>query len=296
MNSRYSKKITLTVLCIILLMLCACDKKDKNENSKNVKNENSIYIYYPNEDEVVRDGEVYQIKQPDSIGASIEEVMSVLAPKLNQDVMTYHTYMLGEDNDVELEFLQNGEIDKHYFMLAKAAITSTLFQIKEIRCINVSLTDSVGEVVYDEMFTRESFFFYDSTVEELQQRDIDLYCKSEDGANLNKIPITITLESYTRIEQQVISALVNAGSIPANTTVENATIDSGVCYLELSEGFAENVEGVNADVVVYSVVNSIVAAAKVDAVKIIVNGEADTMYRGIIDLSEPLGFNVEIVK
>lgn len=296
MNNRLNKKIVVMMICILTLFMTACGLNNKNANINNTKKENAIYIYYPGEDEVVCDSEVYQLKQPDSLVSSIEEIMTILAPKINQDSITYHTYMLSEDNDVELEFVQNNDVDSHYLLLVKAAVTSTLFQLKDINCIQVSINDSIGEIVYEEQFGRDSFFFYDSTVEDLLNRDIDLYCKSEDGAVLNKTMVSINLDSYTRIEEQIISLLAETGSIPMGTTVENATIDSGVCYLELSKGFSDAVEGTKNEVVVYSVVNSIIAATKVDLVKIIVNGETDAMYRGTVDLSEPLGFNGEIVQ
>lgn len=296
MNKRLFKIISFLFVMLLSLILSACNKDNNNSaNDTLAKKENSIFIFYPDNFEVVLDEAVYQLKQPDSLVASIEEIMSVLSPKLDSNVVAYHTYMLGENNDVTLEFTQNGEIANDYLLLTKAAVTSTLFQLKDINTISIQLTDLAGNILFDEAFDRNSFFYYDSNVEELSGRQVQLYCCTEDGAGIKSVNTTIYIDSHIKIEEQIISELVSRNAIPKNTTVTSAVIDSGVCYLELSRGFNDSLQNVKNDVVIYSVVNSIISATGVDMVKITVSGEQQSTYRGTVDISQPLRFNRNII-
>ena len=66
------------------------------------------------------------------------------------------------------------------------------------------------------------------------------------------------------------------------------TSEEGICYVNLDEAFLENIYGVKPEVVVYSLVNSIIDGSEADQVQISVNGESQIMYMDTVDLSKPL--------
>ena len=90
--------------------------------------------------------------------------------------------------------------------------------------------------------------------------------------------------------------LAEIEAIPVGTKVNSANIISGICYIDLSKEFEENVLDTKSDLVVYSVVNSITNINGIDKIMITVEGQVLDNYRGSIDLSEPLSFNKEILK
>ena len=113
-----------------------------------------IYIYHPDGYKVVVEDERYQLKQPDSTSASIEELMSAMA-----------TYMIDSDNVVTLEFKMIGEYDNDYVLLAKAGLIRTLYQLVDISNIKIILYSEEDEVISEEELSRDSIYYYDEDSE-----------------------------------------------------------------------------------------------------------------------------------
>lgn len=145
----------------MMALLSACGKIGESEDTgTEVLGENMISIYYPENTQILKDKEPYQIKQPDSITVSVEEIMAAMSGKLEQEKIQYHTYMIDADNNVTLEFTLTGEYDKEYFLLARAAVTKTLFQLEDIKNIIIILDDDNGQALLNESYGRDSFYYY----------------------------------------------------------------------------------------------------------------------------------------
>lgn len=144
-----------------MALFTACGKTGEPEVAGTEElGENMISIYYPENTQILKDKEPYQIKQPDSITVSVEEIMAAMSGKLEQEKIQYHTYMIDADNNVTLEFTLTGEYDKEYFLLARAAVTKTLFQLEEIKSVIIILDDDNGQVMLNESYGRDSFYYY----------------------------------------------------------------------------------------------------------------------------------------
>ena len=155
------KKIRLSVILILAFLLVGCENNDKEAELTVIENSdaNTISIYYPDGSEIKEAKEKYQLKQPDSVSASVEEVMAVMAGNFGETVQ-YHTYMLDVDNNVSLDFFVTDELSKEYKLLTKASIAETLFQINGINSIKIKFMDQDGNTIEDGLYLPESFYFY----------------------------------------------------------------------------------------------------------------------------------------
>ena len=164
------KKIRFFIISMMLILaLSACGNGNRsNSNKKTTEyNENSMVdIYYPKNNNVVAANEKYQIKQPDSVSAALEEIMLCMKNYLDER-MTYNTYLLDADSNLTLHFVCNGEYNREYTLLAKAAVCQTVFQIKEINSINIVISDSADKILEENFYLRNSFYFYEYEDEEL---------------------------------------------------------------------------------------------------------------------------------
>lgn len=152
------KTLSFLFLVLLLVSITACGKSNKEEIPTN---ENSMVdIYYPKDKEVVISDEKYQIKQPDSVSYSVEELMVCLMDRLDER-MEYHTYLIDGDNNVTLWFVCSGEYNREYMLLAKAAVACTLFQIESINSVSIKVSDEAGNSIGDNLYLRDSFYFYD---------------------------------------------------------------------------------------------------------------------------------------
>ena len=163
------KKISVIFFVVICLILISCGKKtndNKDEKKKvNILESNMIYMYYPEDNKVVAADDLFQLKQPDSTAASIEEIMMNIMNYFDGSLV-YNTYMLDSNNYVSLEFTLFGEYDNVYYLLAKSAIVRTLYQLNDIKNIKIVLYNEAGEVIKEESLERDSIYYYDDEIGE----------------------------------------------------------------------------------------------------------------------------------
>ena len=70
----------------------------------------------------------------------------------------------------------------------------------------------------------------------------------------------------------------------------------GICYVNLDQEFLRGVSGVDPEVAVYAIVNSVIEGGGASQVQILVSGETDVSYMNRVTLSKPLTRNLDIVE
>lgn len=290
------KKIVSIFLSLLLMLtLTACG--DKKEKTTIVEQTGSgmIDIYYPMNNKVVKSETPYQIKQPDSVSASVEEVMAAIMVYLQED-MTYYTYMLDADNRVSLELAMVEDYDSVFTLLADASIVKTLFQIKEIQGVRIHLVDKDGNEIEDSMYTSDSFYFYDYEDQNLNSKHVRIYYGDEKGFALKYSVYLVSTEPNVTVEEKIIVTLAQKAYIPRDTKVNYISINDGICYLDLNRDFMEDHISTSGIIPLYAVVNSITSLDGIEAVQITIDGQTVTEYRDGFDISKPLTFNEKIVE
>lgn len=107
--------------------------------------------------------------------------------------------------------------------------------------------------------------------------------------------------SNMSVEKLVVEQLIKGPSmqehqpvLPPETKLLGISVKDGICYVNFDDQFQSSVYGVNPELAIYSLVNSIVEAGNASQVQISVNGETDMKYQGVIDLSKPLSRNLDL--
>lgn len=294
------KKIALVLLIFVqCCFLLSCDKVDRQAVREDtaVEMENSISIYYPGEQGLARAEDRYQLKQPDSLSASLEEVLGEMLEAFGVEKVSFDAFILDDTNNLTLQMTVYQEADKDYLHIAKAAVAGTLFQLKDIERIRVEISREESEEVLTETMFPHTFCYYDEEFSELKnEREVTLYVCDEAGTALVEKPVWIQLESNRSIAESVVETLADKASIPAETKVNSATVNTHVLYLDLDSSFLDISGAARSDIVLYSLVNSLTSIDGIDAVRLYVDGGKLENFRGTIDTSEDLVFNKELVK
>lgn len=288
-------RIFLTAVLVFILAGCG-NSGGEAGTDLNGSGGNLINIYYTKDNKVLKSDTWYQLKQPDSVTASIEEVMTVLIKEFGGRIPSY-TYMLDDKNNVSLGLTLDGSYAKEDYLLMMAAVSNTIFQIDDIESIDISMIDSDGEIMAGDLVMRDSFYFYDYPVEDsYNAMDISIFTANGDGTGLIRSQIVVYAEPNVSAEEKIVSYLATSGTIPRNTKVNSVSVNAGVCYLDLNSTFEDNLSDIKSDVVVYSVVNSITSLPNIDKVQILIDGENIDSYRQTVDIEVPLIFNNDILK
>ena len=123
------------------------------------------------------------------------------------------------------------------------------------------------------------------------------------------MPTSVSFDGTISLEQLIIQQLIKGPesingadkslltTIPAETQINQITVREQICYVDLSKDFLSAVKGVEREVTLYSIVNSLVELSDINKVQFSIDGET-VKYFGdseiIFDI--PLERNLDIIK
>lgn len=205
-------------------------------------------------------------------------------------------------------------MDKYYDKLdslsqlyLRAALAMTLTQVDGIDYVYMTvngqpLTDSAGKVVG--YLNAKDFAIYDQ--EQLSTKNeiyMTLYYPNEAGDALvaedgqhvldgNINPAMYVLENLkSRVEKS------GNATIPKNAVVDNVYIKGGICYVDFDDSINDDKYiGIEPEVMLYSIVNSLTDLGNVTGVQITINGGTDILFRDEIDLNQIFRLNLNYLQ
>ena len=303
----------LVCLLFCLFFAAACGSAEEADRSR-------VYnIYVMNKDETKLSANEYEAK-----GGSEEEIIGELLEQLMtaSERMEYKAPLSGNFELLGYS-LDGGQLvlnfDERYRalpptteVLARAATVRTMTQVKGVDYVSFQirsnpLLDTSGNVVG----SMSADMFIDNTESEMNSRErvkIRLYFANEAGNQLIETNRTLEYSRYSTnisMERLVVEQLIGGPSeqvkdkvyptMNPETKVIGVTLKDGTCYVNLSEHFLTQIYNVSSDVVIYSLVNSLVELPNVGRVQIAVNGDSNVMFRENTSLSVTYERNLDLV-
>lgn len=291
----------------VLLCLVACT------SSEDVTGD-TYQIYYVNREQTKVINSDYHTETKDTEGLLTEllEQLAQLPVKLE-----YNPPLAGKFELIGYS-LDNGTItlsfDEHYKeqkpieeVLTRAAIVRTLTQIDGIDYVTMTIReepimDNMGNVVG--AMSQDTFI--DNAGNEIntyEQVKLRLYFANETGDKLIETNRRGVYSSNIAMEKLVVEQLIKGPNaddiyptINANTKVISVNVRDGTCYVNLDDNFLKQTAGVNAEVTIYSITNSLVELPNINKVQISINGETDYMFCESISLTNIFERNLDIVE
>lgn len=282
--------------CAVVALLCltACGKTKTGEMAPLA--DNMIHLYLAQDNTVVRADADYQLKTPDAIASCVEDAMTALASLDTSGIESY-SYMMGEDNSLQMDIsLVEGDYEQEDILLIMAATTRTLFQMDDISSIALTVKGSDENVYAEQLFLRDSIYYYSTDEPSLTQESITLYAPNPQRTALESYGIKVQSEPQISDQEYIVRELVQKKVLSPGTKVNQVSVHDSVCYLDLSEEFASATGTVSPELVLYAVVNSVIKQTDVDRVQILIDGKIVPMYRNVVAIDKPLSFNVNIVE
>ena len=197
-------------------------------------------------------------------------------------------------------------------VLVRAAAVRTLTQVKGVDYVSFQvrsnpLLDTSGNVIG----SMSADMFIDNTESEMNSRErvkIRLYFANAQGDKLIETNRTLEYSRYSTnisMERLVVEQLIGGPSeqvkdkvyptMNPETRVVGVTVKDGTCYVNLNENFLTQIYNVSSDVVIYSIVNSLVELPNVSRVQIAVNGDSNVMFRDSASLSVTYERNLDLI-
>lgn len=310
------KQFILLVSCLVMLFLVSCGQKQEKANQ-------TIYqIYYVN-----NEGTAVMSYEYATETTASEEVLQELIEQLKvvPERLEYRGPLAGNFSLVDYS-LSEGQLllnfDEAYRnqeiiteILVRAAIVRTLTQVKGVQDVSFlinsePLSDASGNVIG--VMNQDSFINNaGNEISTYEKVKANLYFANADGAGLMPITRSRVYNSNISIERMIVEEIIAGPQEDDNrlgesnqtypvvnpeTKVISVNVRDGICYVNLDEGFLNQVYNVSPEVTIYAFTNSLVELSNVNKVQISVNGETNINYRESISLSTVFERNLDMIE
>ena len=294
------------IICVIVFafVLVACSEE---------KNYTDIYIL--NADGTGLCKEKFELKEDEDVESTVKRMLKQLA-EAPEDIKYQQVIPKGINiNSIEV----NGQIVTIHFgseynnipsineKLVRAAVVQSLVEIDGIIAVRFKigdneLVDNKGNPVG--IMTEDDFVKnIGSSVSSYQKENITLYFSNSEGDALVPVSQEVKYSSNMPKEKLIVEKLIKGtkksglkSTIDPRINLLSVTIKDNICYVNFEDEFLNNPVDVKPELVIYSIVNSIVEGTGAEQVQFTVNGDKNYTYKEKIDLSQPLCEEIKYVK
>lgn len=289
---------TLIILITTVALSCGCG------SNNNVIKEN--YIYYLNVDKNSLEKFDYHIENE-----NVYQVVPELFTEMSKDSVE-GDYFATVPSDLAMpEFEISRKVLTLYFdtsyndmspteeILFRAALVLTMVQLEEVSYVNVyvgeqPLTDSNGAPIGN--MTKNDFVDISGELDELDQKiTLSLYYPTQKGDMLYANTFEGKIESNTSYEEVVMDKL-SGKAFSKDTEIYSIMTRNDICYVDFSNDFILDYLGIDDEVAIYSIVNSLCDLPNVSGVEISVDSRNDLKFHENISLDQVFHSNLDIVE
>ena len=280
-----------------------CGKKETESKYK---------IYYINEEQ----GEVLAesfVPSEETTQTMLEE----MTEKLNKKNAEGHTLLpenieiqscVDDDGMIRVDFNQEyHDLNPVDEVLLRASIVKDYVQIPNIYLVTITaegtpIVDSQGQ----EIGAMSLDSFLENTGKEImayQYKELNLYFTNEEGNQLVPEARQVYYNGNTPIEKVIVEQLLRGpgesghyATLPSDTRIVGVSVADGIAYVNLGKQFVDEALPVDAQIPIYSIVNSLIDAFNVSQVQISINGDTSFLFKDKVDMNQLFQVNHELEK
>ena len=299
------RKVTALVMALVLgsVAFSGCGKKETESKYK---------IYYVNEEQ----GEVLAesfVPSEETTQTMLEE----MTEKLNKKNAEGHTLLpenieiqscVDDDGMIRVDFNQEyHDLNPVDEVLLRASIVKDYVQIPNIYLVTITaegtpIVDSQGQ----EIGAMSLDSFLENTGKEImayQYKELNLYFTNEEGNQLVPEARQVYYNGNTPIEKVIVEQLLRGpgesghyATLPSDTRIVGVSVADGIAYANLGKQFVDEALPVDAQIPIYSIVNSLIDAGNVSQVQISINGDTSLLFKDKVDMNQLFQVNHELEK
>ncbi len=293
------KRIALLIL-LYCILLCGCADNTPGIQRSNISDGYKLYYLDSGDTQLVFEEYIPEVTDRDGL---ISEFIQALnkAPSNFAYVnakpadVQITDMLLDEDGLLILNFnTAYKNITGIKEILCRAAIVKTFCQIDGVEYVEFYVNGQpliiAGEIPVGRMRSSD---FIDNTGDSndyIQESKVRIYFANETGDMLLESILIVKNNGLKSQEQLVLEQLLSGPLeeqtnmrpvIAEGTKLNSVTTKDGICYVDFNENFMNLREGVNADVVIYSIVNSLIELPHITKVQFYINGDTRKQFSDI---------------
>lgn len=312
------KKIQLWLLFLLMGVLVGCGNGQSEEKDTAELRPGQIYAYFVNMDQTGLVPVVYTLKD----GKDVSEQAGILMQYLEEmtgstEYQTPIPYGINfkesrpgsRHGTIEIAFsISYDAVDAQSLLFFKGCVVKTLTQLEDVERVSILLTDIANSdaetATVSETFDADSFAMsFGGENGYLQKGAIDLYFANASGEMLKDYRKIVEISNNTSLARVVVESLI-AGpqgedylpTVSSETTIRNISVKDGICYVDLSDEFYDTNNPLRNDIIVYSIVNSLVELPTVSKVQFLNNGEKQQFFRETLPFDGIFERNLDLIE
>ena len=311
------KRLRVLFLSLIVLLLTACSEETVDTETVPELENGQIYAFFVNTAKT----DVYPVVYTLEGESTSEVVQNIIQYMTNEDAtMNYQnpiptgiTYLSNEhdavQDNVKISFsIVYDSINAENLMFFKTCVAWTILQLEEVETVSLALTDLANPdeetATTVETFDRNSFTMNFGDREGFKQTGtIVLYFANETGDKLKEYQQTVEISNTTSLSRLVVESLIDGpeekgymATLSDEVKINNISVNDGICYVDLSDEFYDTSNPLKNDIIVYSVVNSLVELPTVSKVQFLKSGEKQMFFRETMPFDAIFERNLDIVE
>ncbi len=318
------KKIYLLFMLLLVGVLVGCGEDEVEQEEPANLRPNQIYAYFVNMDKTDLVPVAYTLKYTRNITAETDGLMKYLSEggqKANvskqaefqvpvPEGITYKGCRPGDHTDaIEVSFdIVYDSVDAESLLFFKGCVVKTLIQLEDVEWVTIQLTDVTNSdpetATVSENFDADSFAMsFGSENGYSQKGTIVLYFANNTGEFLKDYQKTVEISNTTSLARVVVESLIGGPeqegyqrTLPATTTIRNISVKDGICYVDFSDEFYDANNQLPNEIIVYSVVNSLVELPTVSKVQFLRNGEKQQFFRETLPFDGIFERNLDLIE
>ena len=280
-----------------------CGKKETESKYK---------IYYINEEQ----GEVLAesfVPSEETTQTMLEE----MTEKLNKKNAEGHTLLpenieiqscVDDDGMIRVDFNQEyHDLNPVDEVLLRASIVKDYVQIPNIYLVTITAEGTpIVDSQEQEIGAMSLDSFLENTGKEImayQYKELNLYFTNEEGNQLVPEARQVYYNGNTPIEKVIVEQLLRGpgesghyATLPSDTRIVGVSVADGIAYVNLGKQFVDEALPVDAQIPIYSIVNSLIDAGNVSQVQISINGDTSLLFKDKVDMNQLFQANHELEK
>ncbi len=313
------KCIIIGIMALIVgMLMTGCGTKEETVIQEQELSANQIYIYYVNQEKTDMVQAVYTLNEENNLEQNVDELIGHLksveaTTQCQSPIPESFTYLdnpiRNVNGRIEVGFnVIYDNISSESLLFFKGCIAKTLLQLDGVELVSLSMTDIANQdpetATVNEIFDEDSFTMsFGDTIGNKQKGTIVLYFANETGDALKEYRKSVEISNTSSIGRTVVESLIEGpkiegyqATISEGTTVQNIAVKDGIYYVDLSEEFYNTDNPLKNDIIVYSVVNSLVELPGISKVQFLKNGEKVEFYRETLPFDGLFERNLDIIE
>lgn len=312
------KKWLWILCCMVILTITGCGQKKQEATTQEQLGENQIYLYYVNPEKTDVVKRTYSLKEQEDLSAQIKEIIGQLAgakatteyqASVPEGISYTSCNTENRHGRIEVSFnVAYSSVDAEALLFFKTCVVKTLLQLAPVNSVTMTLTDLANAdpdtATVSENFDQDSFTLsFGGEKGYKQTGTIILYFANTNGDALKEYRKKIEISNTTSLDRLVVESLIEGperegyqATVPSNTTIRNISVKDGICYVDLSDEFYNTDNTLKNDIVVYSIVNSLVELPTVSKVQFLRNGEKQQYFRETMEFDGLFERNLDLIE